>query len=125
MLFRLDERTGHELPVDEITPLRLVQTAGRFGWTLLETHRRIARLQPLGLGLRYPVDACPNEIVSWQDLLLVTEHLDGQEPALSGRVGAAHIAAGAAEVDESVERVRTTLQQYSSLFSFSVDEEVG
>jgi hypothetical protein len=36
--------------------------------------------------------------------LLVTEYLDGQEPAVSGRVGAAHLESGAAEVGESVDQ---------------------
>jgi len=124
MLFDIDPSSGEELPVDQVTPLRLVQLAGRFGWTPLETHRRLARLAPLGLILGYPADACPDEIVYWQDLLLVTDYLDGQEPAVSGLVSTDHLRSGAVVVNESVEQVRARIERYASLFGVSIAEEV-
>ncbi|MGW0058615.1 HD domain-containing protein [Streptosporangium sandarakinum] len=109
--------------VSTISPLFLVQTAGRYGWTVTEAHRRFARLAPLGLTLEYPADACPDEIVHWQDLLAVTRYLDGQEPALQGAVGEAHIAEAAADLEEPAERVRERLRRYAPLFGFHLDEE--
>jgi hypothetical protein len=124
MLLVVDERSGRERPVGAITPLWLMQMAGRFGWTLLQAHHRMARLQPLGLSLHYPADACYDEIVAWQDLLLATEHLDGEEPAVSGRIDMTRLAAGAAEVRESVDQVLIRLRRYAPLFGFSIDEEI-
>jgi hypothetical protein len=125
MLFAVDQRSGHEKPVDVITPLRLMQVAGRFGWTLRQAHDRMARLQPLGLRLHYQAGVCPDEIVSWQDLLLVTQHLDGQEPVVAGQVAQSHLESGAEEVNESVDEVRTRLRRYAPLFGFSLNEEAG
>jgi hypothetical protein len=117
--------TGRERFVNEITPLWLVQTAGRFGWTLAEAHARMARLVPLGLTLRYPADACTDHLVSWQDLLVVTEHVDGQEPAVSGPIGDAHLAACAEEIGESPEQVRGRLRRYAALFAATVEQELA
>ncbi|MFG1754072.1 HD domain-containing protein [Streptosporangium sandarakinum] len=119
--FEDDDQSDHY--VSTISPLFLVQTAGRYGWTVTEAHRRFARLAPLGLTLEYPADACPDEIVHWQDLLAVTRYLDGQEPALQGAVGEAHIAEAAADLEEPAERVRERLHRYAPLFGFHLDEE--
>jgi hypothetical protein len=108
--------------VSTVSPLWLVQVAGRFGWTLAETHERMARLEPIGLTLDYPTDGCPDEIVRWQDLLLLTEFLDGQEPAVRGSVSAAHIALAAEETGESVDWIRNRLRHYAPLFGLSLDE---
>lgn len=106
------------LPIDRVAALWLVQTAGKFGWTVSYTHERMARFVPLGLTLEYPADACFDEIVHWQDLLVITEYLDGQEPALSGVVGPDHVETAAAELGESPSRVRERLHRYAPLFGF-------
>ena len=108
---------------DHVDALWLVQTAGKFGWTLEHAHLRMARLVPLGLVLEYPTEACPAEIVYWQDLLVITEFLDGQAPVVEGTVSAAHVAKAAAEVGETPERVRERLRKYAPLFGFTVAEE--
>ncbi|WP_424530871.1 HD domain-containing protein [Sphaerisporangium viridialbum] len=109
--------------VSTITPLFLVQVAGQYGWTVAATHERMAKFVPLGLTLEYPVDACLDEIVYWQDLLVVTEYLDGQEPVVQATVSEAHIAWAAEEFDETPERVRERLRRYAPLFGFHVAED--
>jgi hypothetical protein len=119
LLLSVDEY-GVDSFVDTVTPLRLVQVAGRLGWTLAETHERLTPLVPLGLTLDYRPDACDDRIVSWQDLLLITEHLDGQRPAISGRVGTDHLTAGAGEVGETVAQVRDRLGRFAALFDLTL-----
>jgi Caspase domain len=121
MLLRIED-TEDEAHVDTITPLLLVQVSGKFGWTLTETDTRMARLEPIGLALAYRRDACPDRMVTWQDLLVLTEYLDGQEPAITGHVGLAHLQAAAAEIEEPVEQVRQRLRPYARMFDLALDE---
>ncbi|WP_422769062.1 HD domain-containing protein [Plantactinospora sp. WMMC1484] len=120
MLVTVDD-FGQERPFDTVTPLVLVQTAGRFGWTVAATRTRMARFEPLGLKVLCPAEACPDEIVHWQDLLVLSVHLDGQEPVVQGRVDAAHLEAAAEEVNASVEHVRQRLSRYAELFGFDLE----
>jgi hypothetical protein len=114
---------GVEQFLCSVSPLRLVQVAGRFGWTLREAHDRMAALVPIGLTLEYSPEACFDDIVTWQDLLVITEYLDGQEPAIAGTVSEAHILAGAREIDQSPAQVRARIQRYAPLCSLIVNEE--
>lgn len=124
MLMVFDE-DGEETYISEIDPLRLVQIAGRLGWTPAETHQRMSRLVPIGLRLEYPGDACPDETVRWQDLLLLTRHLDGHEPAVTGRVTTAHVAVAAEETGESTDWILDRLRLYAPLFALTVDRETA
>ena len=121
MLRQFDEY-GKATTLREVRPFWLVQVAGRFGWTLAEAYRRMARLRPLGLIFNCRADDCPEEIVHWQDLLAVTVYLDGQEPVLSGVVSAEHLTAAAADLAEPVDVVRARLRRYARLLGFTVDE---
>ncbi|MEU5567698.1 wHTH domain-containing protein [Micromonospora musae] len=121
MLRQFDEY-GEATTLCEVGPFWIVQVAGRFGWTLAEAYRRMARLRPLGLVLNCRAEDCPEEIVHWQDLLVVTEHLDGQEPVLSGVVGAEHLNTAAADLAEPVEVVCARLRRYAGLLGFTVQE---
>jgi hypothetical protein len=112
-----------ERPLDRIDALHLVKTAGRFGWTLAYAHRRFARIEPLGLVLEYPKDACVDELVHWQDLLVITDYLDGQPPVVSGVVGPDHIAAAAKDIGESEEQVVSRLRKYQPLFGYRLEGE--
>src|SRR5207248_830206 len=121
VMLRAFDGSGQGKTVTEVGPLWLVQVAGRFGWTVAEARRRMARLEPLGLIVTCSAEHCPDEIVCWQDLLALTVYLDGQEPALSGPVGADHLAAAAADLDETIEVVRARLDRYTDLFGFTLD----
>ncbi|AQZ67557.1 hypothetical protein BKM31_44300 [[Actinomadura] parvosata subsp. kistnae] len=107
----------------EIDGLRLVQIAGRLGMNLTEAHRRLNRMAPLGLQLRYVSDAVPDEIVLWQDLLLLTVHLDGQHPVISGHVDLGHCRRAAEETQEPVMRLFDRLRIYAPLFSLTLPQE--
>jgi hypothetical protein len=120
-MLRAFDASGRRRTITEVGPLWLVQVAGRLGWTVAEARRRMARLEPLGLVVTCPPAHCPDEIVYWQDLLALTVHLDGEEPALSGPVGADHLAAAAADLEESVEAVRARLTRYTALFGFTLE----
>ncbi|WP_409463652.1 caspase family protein [Amycolatopsis sp. GA6-003] len=122
MLTSVDEE-GRRSYIHTVTPLWLVQTAGRLGWTLAAAHSRFAALEPIGLSWTYDPAACLPDIVSWQDLLLLTVHLDGQEPSISGTVTDAHIAAGAREIDETSTAVRERLRRYAPLFEYELSPE--
>jgi hypothetical protein len=83
---------------------------------------RFARFVPLGLALEYPRDACPDEIVYWQDLLAITEWLDGQAPVVSGAVGREHVRKAAEDLEEPEEKVMERLWKYAGLFGYRVKE---
>jgi hypothetical protein len=106
-----------------VTALDLVRAAGRLGITLARAHQRLAELTPLGLTLDYPDVEMPDEIVRWQDLLLLTRHLDGQPPALSGRVDEAHLCVAAEETEKPVEWLRARLALYAPLFELDLPQD--
>jgi hypothetical protein len=110
--------------------LHLVQTAGRFGWTLAEAHQRFVRLTSIGLGFAYPQSELPDEIVYWYDLQALTAHFDGQEPVISGRIGRAYLEEAAreifydvspAELPAMVALLRERLAIYAPLFELELD----
>ncbi|WP_081975974.1 caspase family protein [Amycolatopsis sp. MJM2582] len=119
MLTSVDD-VGRTSYVAAVTPLWLVQTAGRLGWTLAEAHKRFAAFESIGVSWTYDPAACFAEIVSWQDLLILTEHLDGQEPGISGVVTDEHVTASAREIDETEEMVRDRLHRYAPLFGYEL-----
>lgn len=123
MLHDVDE-AGEVLPIAVVGPLRLVQDAGRFGWTVAEAYRRMIRFVPLGLVVECAAEACPERIVAWQDLLILTVHRDGQAPALSGTVLDVHIKACASEIGESPNQVAARLRPYETLFGFELPREL-
>jgi hypothetical protein len=118
--------------ITSVTALSLVQTAGRFGWTLAEAHQRFARLAPLGLELGYPIGIeFADEIVRWQDLLVLTTYFDGQAPVVAGQVTWEYLAKAAEEIfDCPPEKaaahtawLRDRLKIYASLFELQLPED--
>jgi hypothetical protein len=105
---------------DSISPLALIQIAGKYGWTLGETHSRLTPLEVIGLKLEYTLEVSLDEIVTWQDLLILTENLDGQTPALLGKVSPEHIASSAIEIGEPHTHVIDRLLRFSLLFKLEV-----
>jgi hypothetical protein len=117
---------GPPAGISTISALHLVQTAGRFGWTLREAHERFARLVPAGLTLDYPRVELPDEIVYWYDLLALTTYFDGQPPVLSGRVDWAYLERAAGEIFDIPAQaafLRERLTRYVPLFQLELPEE--
>ncbi|GAA2209265.1 hypothetical protein GCM10009850_047230 [Nonomuraea monospora] len=108
-----------------VDALHLVRTAGKYGRKVTETHHRLLRFAPLGLTLAYPNDACPDDIVHWQDLLALTVHLDGQPPAITGPVTQDHLAKAAWQLEETPAQVRDRLARYARLFALTLPELEG
>ncbi|WP_185893473.1 caspase family protein [Streptomyces sp. WAC08241] len=103
-------------------PLELVLVAGRFGHTLGEAHDRYAPFEDLGLTVTVPApEGAEREIVpDWRDVIVLTEHLTGRAPAISGTITDEHIVLCAEETEESEDDVRGRLRRYSRLFSLVV-----
>ena len=103
------------------TPLDLVSIAGRLGEPITDTVRRIAPYLPF-----WSDDAelapAPDAIPHWQDLALLTQHFDGQLPAVSGKVTLHHIECAARAVGETEDWVRERLRLYATMFDLDVEE---
>jgi hypothetical protein len=112
-----------------VTALRLVQTAGRFGWTLAEAHQRFARLVPIGVRLDYPQVELPDEIVRWEDLLALTTFFDGQPPVIAGTIDQPYLEKAAEEIFDAPPKeipakadwLRERLSIYAPLFSLQLE----
>jgi hypothetical protein len=124
-LLKVFDELGDESYLRTVTALELVQAAGRLGWTPNRAHQRLAALTPIGLKLDYPGDELPDEVVRWQDLLLLTHYMDGQAPALTGRVDQSHIGKVAVETGESTDWLRERLALYAPLFQLVIPEDDG
>jgi hypothetical protein len=121
MLWNSGEEGDHwGTPVKSISRLCLVQIAGRFGWTPAQAYDRVSRFEPFGLVVDLSRDICDDSPVHWQDLLVLTVYLDGQEPALYGEVSSDHLLRAAKEIDETIGEVRKRLARFAPLFGFTL-----
>lgn len=120
--------------LQRITALDLIKIAGRLGWTLAHAHWRLSRLAPIGLTIEYPEVDLPEQIVRWQDLLLLTQHLNGAPPVITGEVTRQHLETVAMEVsdadepdkeeiEETVAWLRSRLDLYAPLFQLTIKSE--
>ena len=107
----------------EIDALHLVKIAGRLGMTTADVHRRLVKLAPLGIRLDYPAGACNDEIIRWQDLLLLTVFLDGSLPCVGGTVGMDHLQKAAQEIGKPVDWLIGRIRLYAPLFSLALSME--
>ena len=101
-----------------IRPLELVAMAARLGRTVQRVHERLRRYEPLGVVLDIP-DA-PDTLPLWQDLVLLSEGLNGREPALQGAVSADQVASLARELDTDSAWVTERLRVYADMFQLDV-----
>ncbi|GAA2299763.1 hypothetical protein GCM10010402_68070 [Actinomadura luteofluorescens] len=106
-----------------LNALDLVRTAGRLGASPAEMDRRMRAFKPLGLTLDYPDVKPPDEVVLWQDLLLLTVHGDGYPPSVSGEIDPSHLTLVAAETGERVSWLIERLKVYAPLFSITIIPE--
>ncbi|HLM88992.1 MAG TPA: caspase family protein [Streptosporangiaceae bacterium] len=105
-----------------VSALQLVRIAGRYGWTVRHAFDRLNRFRALGVELEPSREQCPEIIVHWADLIVLSEHLDGYDPALCGTVGAASISRAADAVREAPAQTRARLLRYADLFQLDCEE---
>lgn len=107
-----------------VTPLKLTITAVRMGLGLCETYRALASYSELGLTMDCPTprDPAPDDTHApdWRDVVILTERLTGNEPALSGEVTEEHIRLAAEETGLDTLEVHRRLTHYAPLFGFRV-----
>ncbi|MER5946105.1 caspase family protein [Streptomyces sp. NPDC001904] len=110
-----------------VTPLSLVRTAARIGDTPRQTAARYAPYLPLVAHLPDPPPdlsgAAPDTVPVWQDLIILTRHLDGQDPPLEGTVGTSELRRAADAVGESPAWVAQRLRVYAELFALHITED--
>lgn len=102
-------------------PLELLAVAGRLGQPVRTVYERLRLYEPLGVVVDVP--EAPDTLPLWQDLVLLSEGLNGREPALQGIVTGAQIDALARELDTDREWVAARLHTYSAMFNLQLMEE--
>ncbi|GAA2102651.1 hypothetical protein GCM10009801_76870 [Streptomyces albiaxialis] len=108
-------------PGEPFTALDLVSIAARLGEPVSAAWRR---MEPYAcLGVRTSVTHIPDVLPRWQDLALLSTHLDGMLPAVTGEVSGAHIAFAAEGVEETAEWVRERLRVYAAMFELEVTDD--
>ena len=105
-----------------VSALRLVRAAGRQGWTVRHAHDRLSRFRELGVRLEPSRDDCPDTIVHWADLIVLSRYFDGDDPGRSGTVTADDIVRAASVVKETPADARGRLLQYASSFGLDCEE---
>ncbi|MDG4825050.1 caspase family protein [Asanoa sp. WMMD1127] len=109
------------IPNNLVTPLHLVRSAGRFGWTLEETYDRFVRFAPLGLRMAMSRNACTADVVRWQDLIVLSVGHDGWPPALPpGPITTETVRAAANAIGTDSAFVVGRLRHYATLFGFDL-----
>lgn len=117
----------HPLVQGTLTPLALTITAVRLGLGLNATHRTLASYPELGLFADRiaPDNPAPDDdhAPDHRDVILLTRHLTGSEPALAGDVTHEHIQLAAEETELDVPEVRRRLAHYAPWFGLRVPAE--
>lgn len=115
-----DPDAKEPVPVSSLTPLQLLFAAARLGRPVKQVHRRLAHFEHFGLTVR--ASGVPDVVPQWQDFILLTEGLDGREPALSGEIDSGRIDALAAEVAADPAWVHERLDAYAEMFGLSLPD---
>lgn len=113
---------GIPKPGETVTAMQLIRIAGRYGWTVRHTFDRLNRFQALGIRLESTRENCPEAIVHWADVIVLSEHYDGTDPSLCGPVSPERIAEAAEIVRETATETRARLLRYADLFRLEVQE---
>ncbi|MDQ0936885.1 wHTH domain-containing protein [Streptomyces turgidiscabies] len=121
-LLALSKGMGLQEPRDPapIGALELVALAARLGRTVQKVYKRLSLYEPLGVLVDVP-DA-PDVLPLWQDLVLLSEGLNGREPALRGGISPARIDALARELDTDSDWVARRLRVYAGMFQLHFTE---
>ncbi|MEU7600551.1 caspase family protein [Streptomyces sp. NPDC041003] len=103
-----------------LVPLDLVSIAGRLGEPVSRTWRRIRPYLALAGGAP-PFTGVPDVVPRWQDLVILSERLDGMLPAAPRTAGGERVAACALAVGETPAWVRERLAVYAEMFGLDVE----
>jgi caspase domain-containing protein len=106
----------------EVTAMRLLRVAGRFGWTVSQAFDRLNRFRSLGVNVEPSREQCPDVIVHWADVIVLSEYLDGEDPALFGPVSVDRIERAADAVREAPAETRARLLRYAELFRLQPED---
>ncbi|WP_381552793.1 caspase family protein [Streptomyces eurythermus] len=103
-------------PGSPLLPLDLVGIAGRLGESVRHTWRR--RVTPYLCLEEVPpsITGVPDVVPGWQDLAILSAHLDGRLPQVTGPVGPDRIERCARAVGGTPEWVRGRLEVYADMF---------
>ena len=115
----LDPEFRVSSPGTPLVPLDLVSIAGRLGESVSSTWQRITpylSLEPESS----PMIGIPDILPLWQDLVILSEGLDGMLPAVQSLVTPERLAFASASVGKSPEWVRNRLEHYSGLFGLEL-----
>ncbi|MER8029360.1 caspase family protein [Streptomyces bauhiniae] len=104
-----------------LTPFEIVAVAARAGREVREVYDRLRCYEPLGIVVDAP--EAPDELPLWQDLILLSEGLNGRAPAISGTVSPERIAALAREIDADTVWVADRLALYAPMFGLRVPKD--
>lgn len=104
-----------------LTPFELVAVAARAGRTVREVYDRLRCYEPLGIVVDTP--EAPDELPRWQDLILLSEGLNGRAPAVSGTVSPERIAALAGELDTDTTWITDRLALYAPMFGLRIPKD--
>ncbi|MFF5976884.1 caspase family protein [Streptomyces sp. NPDC012769] len=112
------ERLLFYAPLSEgtVTPLALVTTAVRLEKGLRSTYRALAPYTRYGLTLACPEPEDDSYEPDWQDVILLSRHLTGREPAVAGEVSEDHVQLSSEETELTPAQVRERLTFYAPLF---------
>lgn len=108
-------------PGAALVPLDLVSIAGRLGESVRHTwEHRLTPYLPLEETPSSIPEDVPDAVPHWQDLVILSAHLDGRLPALTGTVSRERLLRSARAVGETPERVRERLESYAGLFGLDL-----
>ncbi|BDH06718.1 HD domain-containing protein [Streptomyces seoulensis] len=104
-----------------ISAFEIVAVAARAGRRVREVYERLLCYAPLGIVVDAP--EAPDELPRWQDLILLSEGLNGRAPAVSGTVPPERIAALSRELGTDSAWVTERLALYAPMFDLRVPKD--
>ncbi|MGV9342342.1 HD domain-containing protein [Streptomyces sp. NPDC003688] len=109
-----EDMDGKNPPKFVFSALDLVAVAARGGRPVREVYERLRCYEPFGVVVE--ADGAPDVLPLWQDMVLLSEGLNGRAPALSGSPTPELIAGLARELDTDEAWVGERLRTYAPLF---------
>ncbi|MFE6170965.1 caspase family protein [Streptomyces sp. NPDC056464] len=106
-------------PDQPVKPLELVVMAARIGRSVRAVQKMLSGYEAFGVVVDVP--AAPDVVPVWRDLILLSEGLNGREPALHGAVSRDRAQALARELGSDHDWVTRRLEMYATMFELGVE----